>query len=535
MTNRTTHFRGRVVLLSLLAALALILLSIPAATASGAWTALYGGDEGEEMEGVWVTSDGGFIVTGATGSYRDENGDAWIIKLDTSSEVDWQRTYGGEGVEYAIDIKETGDGGYIVVGWTSSFGAGQEDFWVFKLDEVGDIVWEKTYGGEGVEQAWSVDLTRDGGFVVAGGTTSFGAGGADYWVLKLDGAGNILWQKTYGGPDDDGGGGAYEEYVVRVLEDEDGNYVLASHTLSFGAGEYDIWVVKLDPDGEILWQKAYGGRYGESLWSFQETSGGGYIVPGVSVSFSPDESGDLWVLKLDKDGDIEWQRIYGVTGYWDEALSVGATSNGGSIIGGYYEEGSEDWDLFLLRLDSSGNALWQRVYEYGWDWPNAVQQLKHGGYVVVGVTWPYDQGLPEDLWVMRLAEDGTIGSSCDIVRDISLERVETDAEPADTTAVVRDTGVTPLESSAFVQDTSAAPDYLCQTVGSQKRTDEADGAEGQATASPETGEPAEKQPPTGGTGTSMGEESEGTGVPVFAALVCLLALLVASFVALTRE
>lgn len=223
------------------------------------WAAVYGGAGAEEMEGVWPTADGGFIIAGSTDSYGDENGDAWIVKLHADGAVAWQKTYGGAGDDYAIDIKQTADGGYIVAGWTSSFGVSQEDFWVFRLDAVGNMQWGKTYGGAGSEQAWSVDLTRDGGYVVAGGTTSFGAGGADFWVLKLDATGNALWQKTYGGAGDDGGEGDYEEFVVRVLEDEDGNYVLASETFSFGAGNGDIWVIKLKPDGTLLWQKTYGG------------------------------------------------------------------------------------------------------------------------------------------------------------------------------------------------------------------------------------------------------------------------------------
>lgn len=450
--------------------------SVPASTPSpttspGAWAALYGGEGGEEMEGVWVTSDAGFIVTGATDSYRDENGDAWIVKLDAGGGVEWQKTYGGAGVEYALDVKQTADGGYIVAGWTTSFGARQTDFWPFnadpadfwvlKIDARGGVEWEKTYGGAGMEQAWSVDLTSDGGYVVAGGTTSFGAGGADVWVLKLNAAGEVLWQKTYGGGGDDGGGGAYGEFVVRALEDQDGNYVVVSNTASFGAGESNIWVIKLEPDGEILWQKAYGGMYGDYFWSFQEAAGGGYIVPGLTESFSPDESGDLWVLRLDEAGTIEWQSIYGVPGYWDEALSVGATSDGGALIGGYYEE-EDDWDLFLVRLDAGGEVLWQRVYEYGWDWPNAIRQLRDGGYVVVGVGWRNDLGEDLDLLVMRLAEDGAIGPACTLAGTIDLTRADSSATPIDTTAVVHDTEVTPRTSSAVVQDSPAAPTYLCQ-------------------------------------------------------------------------
>lgn len=499
----TAYCRGKV-LLSLSAVMFLAALS---PLCSGVaiiepWAALYGGEGSEEMEGMWVTSDGGFIVTGATNSYGEGKGDAWIVKLNASGGVEWQKVYGGDGTEYAIDAKHTAEGGYIVAGWTTSFGAGGADFWVLKLDPKGNVEWQRTYGGAGAEQAWSVDLTGDGGYVVAGGSTSFGAGGADLWVLKLDRSGDIDWQRTYGGlKDDGGGGGAYEEYVVRVLEEENGNYVVASNTLSFGAGGRDIWVLGLDSEGEILWQKAYGGVYGEYLWSFQETEGG-YIIPGVSESFSPDESGDLWVLELDRSGGIEWQRVYGVQGYWYDALSVGATSDGGSIVGGYYEE-ERDWDLTLLRLDSRGNVLWHRAYEYSWDWPNAIQELDEGGYVVAGVAWQNDAGLAEDLLVMRLAEDGTADLSCGLVREMSIEEKDTGATPVDTDAIVKETGVAARKSSAVVHNTSAEPDYLCGAMRVDSPRD------------------------TGG--------KEGNGAPGFAAPVLLVALLLILIVILKKK
>ncbi|NOX52911.1 MAG: calcium-binding protein [Planctomycetes bacterium] len=429
------------------------------------WIALYGGDGGEEMEGVWPTSDGGFIVAGSTDSYGVGNGDAWLLKVDGRGAVQWQKTYGGAGDEYAIDVRQTTDGGYIVAGWTESFGAGQADFWVFKLDASGGIQWQKTYGGTAIDQAWSVQPTTDGGYIVAGGTTSFGAGGADYWVLKLDADGDIQWQKTFGGPRDDGGGGDYSEFVVRVLQDRDGNFVVASETESFGHGATDIWVIKLDPSGNILWQKAYGGADEDTIWSFQETANGGYILPGSTVSFSPDTSGDLWALQLDKDGNIQWQKVYGLAGKWNEALSVGATSDGGSLIGGYYEQGTQDWDLYLLRLDANGVAQWTKVFEYAWDWPNAIQQLTDGGYIVAGVAWPNNQNQAEDLVLMRLAANGTVDPSCTRLSDMNLTQTTSTSSPAATNATVRDTAVVPQDSSAVVRDTTAAPNYLCQTAG----------------------------------------------------------------------
>ncbi|MBS1263699.1 MAG: hypothetical protein MAG715_00888 [Methanonatronarchaeales archaeon] len=511
-------FCSRRGLSALAAVLFLVSLSTPAAAANSpdTWSALYGGDGGEEMEGVWATDDGGFVVVGATESFGEGKGDAWVVKLDGAGGVEWQKTYGGSGTDFATDVRGTDGGGYVVAGWTESFGEGKSDFWLLKLDGGGDVEWQRTYGSEGEEQAWSVDVTGDGGYVVAGGSTSFGDGGllgsadADFWVLKLDSSGDVEWQKVIGGPENDGGGGEYGEYVVRVLEDEDGNYVVASDTDSFGSGGRDVWVVKLDSVGEVMWQRAYGGQYGESTWMFREAADGGYIVPGVTETFSPDESGDLWVLKLDTAGDVEWERVYGLETYWDEAISVGATEDGGAIVGGYYEEGEEDWDLTLLRVGPDGDLQWSRVHEYGWDWPNAVQELPDGGYVMAGVGALYDQDLPEDLWVMRLSRDGTIGS-CGHGRDLSLTVEETDATVTETDASVRDTYATPRESAAVVGETSAEPDYLC---GGSMGTDP--GTERESPGAPE-----DSSESTGATGEADVSDEEAPG---FSLLLGVLAM-----------
>ncbi|RME58638.1 MAG: hypothetical protein D6790_11655 [Caldilineae bacterium] len=435
----------------------------PSTPAPGsAWSAIYGGEGFEEMEGLIVTQEGGLVITGATDSYNDsEEGDAWILKLAGDGQIVWQRTYGGDKDESILDIRQLPDGGFIAAGWTQSFGVSQTDFWLMRLDAQGRVLWAKTYGGPGVEQAWSVDLTGDGGFVVAGGTTSFGAGAADYWVLRLDKGGNVVWQKSYGGPKDDGGGGDYEEYVVRVLVDRDGNYVLASESASFGAGETDIWMLKLGPDGSIIWQKAYGGEYEDGLWSFIEAADGGYIAPGSTVSFSPDVSGDTWVLRLNPDGSIRWQKVFGLANYWDEALSVGATRDGGAVIGAYDEEGTTDWDMLLLRVDADGGLTWQRRYEYGWDWPNAIAEMPGGSLAMAGVAWDNDHGQDLDLWVMRLNADGSVAGSCDVVQTLQVQQSESTSTPTDTHATVQDTHATSQVVTPTVRDTSAAPRYLC--------------------------------------------------------------------------
>jgi predicted secreted protein len=190
------------------------------------------------------------------------------LKLSSNGEIEWQKTYGGSWDDVR-SFQQTIDGGYIVAGWTGSFGAGGDDIWILKLSSTGDIEWQKTYGGSEYDRALSVQQTSDGGYIIAGKTDSFGAEGGDTWVLKLSSAGEIEWQKTFGGSSDD--------YASSIQETSDGGYIIAGKTDSFGAGGDDTWVLKLSSAGEIEWQKTYGGSSDDYASSIQETSDGGYM------------------------------------------------------------------------------------------------------------------------------------------------------------------------------------------------------------------------------------------------------------------
>ena len=164
-----------------------------------------GGAEGDRASCIEQTSEGGYIATGSTASFGSGKLDIWVLRLDVSGNVEWQKTYGGTEDDVASSIQQTGEGGYIVAGYTSSFGAGKKDVWVLKLDKDGNVEWQKTYGGTEDDVASSIQQTGEGGYIVAGYTSSFGAGKKDVWVLKLDKDGNVEWQKTYGGTGDDCG------------------------------------------------------------------------------------------------------------------------------------------------------------------------------------------------------------------------------------------------------------------------------------------------------------------------------------------
>jgi uncharacterized delta-60 repeat protein len=260
------------------------------------WQKTYGGSDQEHAYSIQQTSDGGYIVTGSTESFGAGLGDFWVLKLDAAGDVDWQKTYGEYNPEGAWSIQQTADDGFIVAGVTSSFGAGLGDFWVLKLDAAGDVDWQKTYGGTNTETAYFIQQTADDGFIVAGYTSSFGAGGLDFWVLKLDAAGDVDWQKTYGGSGNDD--------AFSIQQTSDNGYIITGRTNSFGAGGYDFWVLKLDAAGDVDWQKTYGGSDEEHAYSIQQTSDGGFIVAGYTFSFGAGGY-DFWVLKLNPDGSID--------------------------------------------------------------------------------------------------------------------------------------------------------------------------------------------------------------------------------------
>lgn len=430
--------------------------------AGDSWAAHFSGGTAEEMEDVIVTSDGNILATGTIEDYDTGNADVWLVLFSNDGSIIWQKSYGGSGVETGYEVLETPDGGFIVAGSSETFSNGSSDMWVFKTNKDGVVEWEKSYGGANLEQAWSIDATNDNGYIVAGGTESYGAGMSDCLVLKLDSNGNIIWQKAFGGPDDDAGGGSYGEYVARVFEDEDGNYIVSAITYSFGHGGSDIWVLKLDSSGNIIWQNAYGDEDDDGMWMIREKKNGGYLIPGYITPLT-DYIADLWAFNLNKDGSIAWQNTYGISGIYDEALCLVATSDGGAVFGGsYYEENDTDWSLTLIRVDTDGNLIWNKKFEQGFDWANAIDELPDGKLAVAGVTM---QSLSDqvEFLLLKTTDKGTIDSNCEQLQEFIISVGSTSTLPVVTNAVSTNTNITPQNTNADVTETSASQEYYCES------------------------------------------------------------------------
>ena len=434
----------------------------------------YGSTSGdEEMEAVIGTRDSGLLIAGASNSFStggDE--DLLMLKTDSLGNLQWAKVYGGAASDMATDVRETSDGGLIVVGWTQSFGAAGYDFWVLKTDNMGNVQWQNRYGGNGNDQAWSVAVDNNAYFVV-GGTDSYGAGLTDLWALKLDLNGNIIWQKTYGSAGDDAPPGLYAEYVAKGLIDQNGNYLIAGMTDGIGHGATDIYLAKLDPaNGNIIWQYAYGDVDEESFWAFTASPTGGYYLPGNRVDPVTFEA-DLWVVYVDTTGAIQWQKTFGIPGKWDEALNATALSDGSVILAAYFEDNAANWTASALKADKNGNFLWANQYKAGdLDWTNAVSPMPDNSLVFVGVT-TNTSTWDEDLTLFRTNSDGAI-LGCNVISALNLTVAGTNTTRQSINLTVTATTVSPVGTSSTPANVSVTNTGTCAVVlATEKPTPEA--------------------------------------------------------------
>ena len=381
----------------------LLLTGVASAQPEVEWSITLGGEGDDFAHAAIQVSDGGYVVTGETGSAGAGGQDVWLVKLDADGNEQWARTFGGPLDDIGYDVQQTTDGGYIVAGETHSFGSGsasKSDYWLIKTNAMGQEEWSQTYGNIELrgarnlttsDVAHGVKQTSDFGYIVAGSTET--GLSQDIWLVKTDPAGDLLWDSQIGGDLDDKAYG--------VLETADGGYVAAGKTDSFGAGGSDYWLIKTDSTGAEQWTNTFGGEYNDEARAVVQTIDGGYALGGFSWSFGAGLS-DFWLVKTDASGQQEWDRSYGGVPR-DAAHSLQQTDDGGYVMAGWSESFPGGDHFWVVKVGPFGNKQWDNTYGRS-SGARAVQQTSDGGYVVAGWTGPLE-GV-RDIWVVKTrAED----------------------------------------------------------------------------------------------------------------------------------
>jgi hypothetical protein len=374
------------------------------------WTRTYGGDAKEYGYRLRPTTDGGYIWVGQSSSFGAGLYDIWLVKLDADGDTLWTRTYGGVDYEAAIHVEQTDDDGYIIGGYSMSFGAGGFDVYLVKTDEMGEVVWTCLWGESADEWVSCVTQTTDGGYIVSGNTTSFNPNFfSDAFLMKVEESGDIEWTRIYGGDATDAG-----RYVVQTPDE---GYLLCGLHVTVEEDVRSLWLVRTDETGDTLWTRTYDVGDDDDLGQeIKPTSDGGYIVGGWAGSTIPWDY-DVLLLKLDANGDSLWSRQYG-DGLWNFCQSVEQTSDGGYILTGLTNGRNDIYDIWLLKTDANGDTLWTRTYGgSGDDRAFSVFETTDGNYIIGGHTDSFGSG-GYDFYALKVVGDSDVFARCGVLTPV---------------------------------------------------------------------------------------------------------------------
>ena len=356
------------------------------------WTRTYGSGFDDRGMSVQVTSDSGYIIGGYTG-VAGSGYDFYLVKTDPYGDTLWTKTYGGSSHDYGCSVRQTTDGGYVIVGYSYSFGGVRPDVYVVKTDSLGIMEWDRVYGDTLYDSGSDIQQTMDGGYIVTGVTCPQGMGAEDLWLLKLDSLGDTLWTRIYGTMGSDGGSA--------VVQTADSGYVMTGTNGT--SASYSLWILKTDLNGNLLWSKVYSpGNYSGGS-SIQKTNDGGFVIGGTTFAGAGDS--DFWLLKTDSLGDTLWTHTYGGQSS-DDAWEVEKTPEGGYLLVGRTWSFGAGWeDVYIVRTDSIGDTLWTRVYGgSGFDYGTSIALTPDRGYVIAGSTESFGAG-DYDVWLLRIETD----------------------------------------------------------------------------------------------------------------------------------
>jgi len=372
----------------------LVVQAIPPDTA---WIRTYGGSNNDIGYSICACLAGGYLVAGYTSSLGSGPQSAYVVRINNAGDTVWTRAYGGTSWDGAHYVLTTPDTCFLVAGYTESFGAGGKDMYFLKLNQFGDTIWTRTYGGVLQDCAYALCIANDTGYLAVGyrnGPAAWTKG--DLWLLKMDESGDTVWSKTYGG--------SGEDYGISLRHTLDGNYIISGVNSYQSAGGKDVWLLKVNTSGDTIWTKTYGGSLEDIGYGVNTTSDSGYIITGYINGIPPWTAGDLWLIKTNAFGDSVWTRMYGGTGE-DFGFEVYETPDCGFVIAGETSFGAGQVDVWLMRTDELGDTAWTQTY--GGSARDASLGFcidNDGSYAIVGHTRSSGAG-NADVYVIKTLPD----------------------------------------------------------------------------------------------------------------------------------
>ena len=360
------------------------------------WTRTFGGAYNDGFQSVIETTDGGFLAVGYTHSFGEAGTNVYAVKIDGDGNTEWSRAYGGSGRDYGFSVCEIG-GGYAIAGYTTSFGAGREDAYILRITSAGDTLWTRTWGGPARDEARSIWATTDGGLLVGGATESFGSGESDMCVLKFKADGDTLWTRLFGG--------ALSDWGQSVCETADGCYGIGG-TSGSHTGNRDIYLVKTDAGGNLVWQNYYGSAgdidpdWGMSICA---TADSGITLTGYQALESKDP-GDAIILGTDKNGGQVYLRRY-LADYYQYGCGISVAHDGGLVIcGAIKDPATQKNDLLVAKRVPGSGWLWaETLGGAGSDWGSSIVQSQPGCFVMAGHTESFGAG-GFDGWIVKMCD-----------------------------------------------------------------------------------------------------------------------------------
>lgn len=403
----------------------------------------FGGEKNDSGQSIVATLDGGYAILGFTQSNdgditdkQDESFDYWLLKFNALDELQWQKTYGGSADDRGSSIIQTLDGGYAILGYSFSDdgdvfnNAGLQDFWLAKLNTNGNILWQKSFGYQGADSGISVIQTNDQGYLITGildVTASGGEGnssrtanrhaGGDYWAIKLNPSGELIWSRYFGGNFTDTPNG--------IVETEDNGFIIVGSSdsddtdISANIGTYDFWVIRISATGDLVWEKSFGGSQIDEARAIVKTDDGNYLIAGDTRSDDIDVTSnkgaaDLWLIKITPNGNLLWEKTIGGTNF-DVSRAMVKSQNSGFILSGSsrsndidVDENKGQNDAWILKVDTSGNLIWETtIGGSNIDFSYGVAELNDGSVIAVGDSTSSDGDIIEnkgftDLLIVKI-------------------------------------------------------------------------------------------------------------------------------------